>query len=328
MKSLLDIQQDIRKLENSLKDIAESIKAISSDIEIIRTPEQDISIDFDMIKVLAKNINYGKHPISEINDKSEQQTYIEMLINIVRFDIDREVTVNRLTFIQWMLNQTEIEYRLEDLYKNSVKMSDKMYCEHLQEISENYKEYFVLDALIIANIAGTANMEIQNYIADVASIIGVDSKNLHKLALIARVVLCKNFVGMDKKDIIVFLNNIEAFECYILKNYLRNIVVCLKSDYYETFCWKKEHLDRVKAGDVIITYTLSDRTIARLLDSTYSSNGPTRKSLGNLYSEKEIISPVGGTLYQFVYKNTLYGVIAHEEDNTDSIREWVEYKSS
>ena len=327
MKSLLDIQQDIRKLENSLKDIAESIKAISSDIEIIRTPEQDISIDFELIKVMAKNINYGKHPISKINDKSEQQTYIEMLINIVRFDIDREVAVNRLTFIQWILNQTEVEHGLEDLYKNSVKMSDKLYLESLQQISESYKEYFMLDALITANIAGTANMEIQRYVADIASIIGVGLKNLHKLALIARVVLCKNFVGMDKKDIIVFLNNIEAFECYILKNYLRNIVVCLKSDDYRTFCWKKEHLSRVKAGDVIITYTLSNIAIDILLHSTYS-NVPTIKALGNLYSEKEIISPVGGTLYQFVYKNTLYGVIAHEEDNTDSIREWVESKNS
>ena len=172
MKSLLDIQQDIRKLENSLKDIAESIKAISSDIEIIRTPEQDISIDFDMIKVVAKNINYGKHPISKIDDKSEQQTYIKMLINIVRFDIDREVAVNRLTFIQWLLNQTEIEYGLEDLYKNSIKMNDKLYLEDLQELSEDYREYFVLDSLIIANIAGTANMEIQRYVADIASIIG------------------------------------------------------------------------------------------------------------------------------------------------------------
>lgn len=325
MKSLLNIQQDIRKLENRLKDITESIKAISSDIELIRTPEQDISIDFDMIKVLAKNIHYGKHPISKISDKSEQQTYIEMLINIVRFDIDREVTVNRLTFIQWMLNQTEIEYGLEDLYKNSIKMSDKLYCEHLQKISENYKEYFVLDSLIIANIAGTANMEIQRYVADVASIIGVASTELHKLAIIARVVLCKNFVGMDKKDIIVFLNNIEAFECYILKNYLRNIVVCLEADYYRTFCWKKEHLDRVKAGDVIITYILSNKTVAELYVRSCTSNDP---NIGDIYSEKEIISPVEGTLYQFVYKNTLYGVIAHEEDNTDSIREWVEYKNS
>lgn len=228
MKSLLDIQQDIRKLENSLKDIAESIKTISSDIVIFRTQEQDISIDFELIKVMAKNIKYGEHPISKINDKSEQQIYVEMLINIVRFDIDREVAVNRLTFIQWMLNQTEIEYGLEDLYKNSIKMSDKMYCEHLQKISENYKEYFVLDALIIANIAGTANMEIQRYVADIASIIGVDSKNLHKLALIARVVLCKNFKSISKDNLIIIQKTIMKFYYYISKGMKQEVLKSLR----------------------------------------------------------------------------------------------------
>lgn len=320
MKSLLDIQQDIRKLENSLKDIAESIKAISSDIEIIRTPEQDISIDFDMIKVLAKNINYGKHPISKINDKSEQQTYIEMLINIVRFDIDREVAVNRLTFIQWILNQTEVEHGLEDLYKNSVKMSDKLYLESLQQISESYKEYFMLDALITANIAGTANMEIQRYVADIASIIGVDLKKLHKLALIARVVLCKNFKSISKDDLIIIQATIMKFYYYISKSMkqevlesLRKIVVQLADSEVSNFSWKAKQRSDVTAGDIIATYNKETKGGFSLY--------------GTQYKNKKVVAPIDGVIFIFRDKNVNYGVISNKIDSKDSIKEWIKSKT-
>lgn len=321
MKSLLDIQQDIRKLENSLKDITESIKVISSDIELIRTPEQDISIDFELIKVLAKNINYDKHPISEINDKSEQQTYIEMLINIVRFDIDREVDVNRLTFIQWLLNQTEIEYGLEDLYKNSIKMNDKLYLEDLQELSEDYREYFVLDSLIIANIAGTANMEIQRYVADIASIIGVDSKNLYKLAILTKWILCRDFSKMTQVEINIVQNNYELCNYYI--SGLRYIAVCIKDDDYSTFYWKKEHLERVKAGDLIIKYTLRENKWVALVIAAEIKGSQYKPS-----REVFIKAPVDGILYCFEYKNVIYGVISQEEDNIDLIREWIANKNN
>ena len=317
MKSLLDIQQDIRKLENSLKDITESIKAISSDIEIIRTPEQDISIDYELIKVMAKNINYSKNPISKIDDMSEQQTYIEMLINIVRLDIDREVTVNRLTFIQWILNQTEIEYGLEALYKNSIKMSDKLYCEHLHKISENYKEYFVLDALIIANIAGTANMEIQLYVADIASIIGVDSKNLHKLALIARVVLCKNFKSITKDDLRIIQATIWKFYYYISKSMkqellesLRNIVVQLADSEVSSFSWKAKQRSDVTAGDIIATYNKEIKVLNR-----------------TQYKNKKVVAPIDGVIFIFRDKNVNYGVISNKIDSKDSIKEWIKSKT-
>ena len=53
LKSLLDIQQDVRRLENSVRDIGESIKNIYSDIDELRNADNSTDIDFSKIEVLA-----------------------------------------------------------------------------------------------------------------------------------------------------------------------------------------------------------------------------------------------------------------------------------
>ena len=49
MKSLLEVQQDIRSLEHSINDITDTIKAISSDIEDLRTANQNTDIDYSKL---------------------------------------------------------------------------------------------------------------------------------------------------------------------------------------------------------------------------------------------------------------------------------------
>lgn len=41
------------------------------------------------------------------------------------------------------------------------------------------------------------------------------------------------------------------------------------------------------------------------------------------YKSEEIKTPVSGVIFRFRNNNTNYGVIAHEQDNKDSIKSWV-----
>lgn len=68
MKSLLEIQQDIRSLEHSINDITDTIKEISSDIEDLRNANQNTDIDYSKIELLSKLITFGKHPIDKLDD--------------------------------------------------------------------------------------------------------------------------------------------------------------------------------------------------------------------------------------------------------------------
>ena len=100
MKSLLDVQKDIRNLESSINDITYSIRNISSDIEDLRTVNQNRDVDYLKIESLAKQIPFRKHPLVKIDDDRVCKVYLELLLNIVRLDFEEEITLNRLVFIQ------------------------------------------------------------------------------------------------------------------------------------------------------------------------------------------------------------------------------------
>lgn len=228
MKSLLDIQKDIRKLESNVKDITNSIKNINLDIQNIRNSSEEAELDFSKIEILAKKLNFGKHPLSKIKHLGICGVYLQMLLNIVVLDSNEEITINRLVFIQWLKIQSHIECSLEDLYKESLKMQKKSYQELVNKIPQNYKEYFVVDALIVANIAGNANEAIYQYIADIISILEISLEKVKELALISRVVLSQNINEIDQDELRIIIHSIEEYDHYIKNNIQREIIETLR----------------------------------------------------------------------------------------------------
>ena len=90
MKSLLEVQQDIRNLELKLKSISEDVRGVYADIDDIRNSEQDTGIDYAALEILSKNIPFSKHPIEKLKDSWLRQIYIELLLNIVFLDDEKK----------------------------------------------------------------------------------------------------------------------------------------------------------------------------------------------------------------------------------------------
>jgi|BioPla2DNA2_1021312.scaffolds.fasta_scaffold28538_3 hypothetical protein len=316
MKSLLDIQQDVRKLENSVQEIVESIKNVSADIDNIRNSSEGAALDFSKIEVLAKQIDFGKHPLDKLKDGHICQVYLEMLLSIVQLDSDEEVTINRMVFIQWLQIQARIDWTLEDLYKDSFKIDKKSYFEFVDLIPKKYKEYFFVDALIVANIAGNANEEIYEYIADIVTILGISERSIKELALVARLALSQRIDGIGREALEVLQDKAKGYSHYFKSEFtedsqkaLRVIVVELHDNVAKNFKWKVQQQQKVQRGDVIATYQKEKKSRGY----SYIKN----------YELEEIRASVPGTIFQFRNNNTYYGVIAHEEDNKDSIKAWV-----
>ena len=55
LKSLLDIQQDVRNLESNVQEITKRIKALNSDIADIRNAEDNAEYEFHINDLLATN---------------------------------------------------------------------------------------------------------------------------------------------------------------------------------------------------------------------------------------------------------------------------------
>lgn len=305
MKSLLDIQHDIRNLENTMRHIAQVTRDIDSDIEQLRNSAQNMDVDFSKIEVLAKQIPFCKHPLRELSDEHTCRIYIKMLLNIVRLDTETETNINRLIFIEWLRVQARIDVSLEELFKDCYKITSDSYHDLAEIVHNMYQQFFIVDALIVANICGTANREIYEYIAELCGILGIDREWLRILSSVAHIALCQSFKDINKKDIYPILNHAPLFKCYI-ENIHKQIlesqrVIALEiSGEVTNFKWKAGQKQKVKKGDVIALYKGRWNTSELCIEATCS-----------------------GTLFQFKYNCTRYGVISHKTDDIEWIKEWI-----
>lgn len=317
MKSLLDIQQEVRRLENSVRDISESIKNIYSDIEELRNMDSSMDIDFSKIKVLAGRFGFRQHPLAKLEDGRLCQLYLEMLLNIVRLDPEQEAVINRLVFIQWLQIQANIDWSLERLYADCFRMDKTEYYEFADKLTRKYRESFIVDALITAYIAGALNGDIMEYITEQSTVLGVDRGRLRILSVTARVVLSQSIRGMSKSDIDGFLKCVRSYRHYVdgyvieetVKN-LRDIAVEVRDEDCSDFVWKAQQMSMVKKGDVIAVCRVKVR--------------PQRLSTQYAYKYKELKATSAGMLFQFRDQKTYYGVIGHESDNKEAIKAWVQ----
>lgn len=316
MKSLLEVQQSVRELENKVADVTESIKEIYTDIDEMRNGNQNTDIDYSKIEIVAKQIDFGKHHLDKLNDGRACQIYLEMLLIIIRMDFETKTTMDRLIFIQWLLIQSRIDWSLEELVKDCYKIKKDSYHEFVDIIPKKYRENFMVDALIVANIGGTANKEILEYLAGLSAVLGIDKETIRILSLLSRIVLCQNIEFINKKYKYEVRKHAKDYRFYVGTkmfekgcNAQREIVIELSDDDVQNFKWKVKQMQKVEKGDVIATYRKAEKRTG----FSFSIN----------YFTEEIQAPLNGTIFEFRDRGINYGVIAHENDNKDSIKAWV-----
>ena len=318
MKSLLDIQQDVRNLENILHDVQGKIKTIGNDIDGLRTENQNMNIDYSKIEILSKQLTIGKHPLGKLKDDKIKRTYIEMLLSIVRLDSDEEVTLNRLVFIQRIQADSGIGLSLEDLYKDSFKISLDSFYDMVEIIPVNQREWFVVDSLVVAYLGGAANAEISEYIVGIFTLFGINKERMKTLSLVARVALSQGKGKMKKAEMDEFLICAKSFKHYINPDVLQKIIISQRKIVVEfpvseviDFKWKVQQREKVKKGELIATYNVANHE---------RGNGVV---FITGYKVVEVVASDAGTIFQFMDNWTYYGVISHESDDKDSIKAWV-----
>lgn len=305
MKSLLDIQQDVRNLESNVQEITKRIKALNSDIADIRNAEDDAGYDFHKIELLAKKIPFDEHPLTWLKSSGSGicQAYLELLLALVQLDSEEKATIDRMVFIQWLQMKSGIVLSLDDFYKNALKMNRKRYFELLELICGKYREYFIVDALIVSNITGAVNRAMYEYIADIAAVFEISLQEVKRLALIAKITLKqeeKNLGEEQKKFILAHGNEYGYYISEVINRIRRNLAVKVNWENVADFYWEKSTGEKIKVNDVLAYYyTLDD------------------------CREHEIRATVSGRIFAFRNKNTYYGVISDENDNLAAIMKWV-----
>lgn len=307
MKSLLDIQQDVRNLESNVQEITKRIKALNSDIADIRNAEDDAEYDFQKIKLLARKISFEEHPLGWLKSAGPGicQAYLELLLALVQLNPEEKAAIDRMVFIQWVQMKSGIVLSLDDLYKNTLKMDRKRYFELLELICGKYREYFIVDALIVSNITGAVNRAMYEYIADIAAVFEISLQEVKRLALIAKITLKqeeKNLGEEQKKFILDHENEYSYYISDVINRIRRNLAVKVNMENVSGFWWVRSTGEKVKVNDVLACYDTDE---------------------GDEYLEHEIRATVSGRIFAFRNKNTYYGVISDENDNLAAIMKWV-----
>lgn len=337
MKSLLDIQQEIRELEKNMSSLTNDLKSIQSDIENMRNTSPDTGIDYSKIEVLAKQIPFKNHPLGQLQNDSASQSYLEMLLNLVRLDEDRDATINRMAFVQWIQMKSKTNWTLEELYKDSFNITKESYYNFSEAITGKYRDYFMVDALMAANLGGKVNREILEYLAELSGILGINKEELKELSLIAHIALSqKNNINNLKSDIIA---RISLFDNYmpngIIKKLLkreRNITVELKEYDAIKFVWYKNDGVLVQEGEIIGSVERSE--FERRFDSALSHERDDISyavSSGRLFQfenlkiykeEKNIWKAFSNQSNSYEDRN-VFGVIANEMDTKENVKNWL-----
>lgn len=307
-KSLLDIQQEIRELDGKVKDISAAIAEIYDEIDELRSDETD-SIDYETIRLMSRHLAFRNHPISRLNDAYACRIYLETLLSLVQADGGSEATVNRLIFVQWLLSQSKLGLRLEEVFKDSLKISSGTFAEAAELIPKEYRNHLILDALLTANICGQANNDVLIYVVNLCGILGIGKEQLRILSIMARGILQQDLSKLEMADLQQVLEQAENFKHYLNSDLLnaglraqRTIAVEAPDRTYSNFKWKVKQQGQVEKGDVIAVYGYGSRWS------------------GSSYAE--IKAPCAGTIFQFRNNCINYGVIAHESDDKDSIKAW------
>ena len=308
MKSLFEIQQEVRLLEQQVALVTKSITEIYKDIDSLRN-EEVVLIDYKKIYLLSTRIKFKDHPLGKLSDKKLCQAYIELLLRLMDFDKSVESTINRLVFVQWLAKQAKSELSLEELFKGALKRDLDNLIFVMESLPSAYKNQLIMDSLLLANICGKANEAILLCIGDLCGFFNVNKDKLKAFSIIAKSILQQDIEVINKDNLGNVTLYTKQFEHYFESDALlrgickqRRLVARINEHASYELGWKQGTGYYVNKGDVICTY---------------------RSFLKNKNDNKCIIeAPCEGKLYIFKDKSISYVVIHNEKDNLTDVKAW------
>lgn len=152
MEHLLEVQQQVRSLENDIRALDIKVQAVSESLNYIQSSEKKSGIDDERISLLAKNLPFGDYPLKDIKDNHIVKLYVTVLLNIAMQGTEQTKIPDQLIFVQWILQQMKIKKKLSDLLVDVYKINDATY-EELRKLPEDIKESLIVDMFIVSNLS-------------------------------------------------------------------------------------------------------------------------------------------------------------------------------
>lgn len=199
MKTISELQQEIRTMQIELNNISEHLTDIDNELLNYKDTGKSESV-YKKIYEIAEAIPVIEHPIINY-DYSVKNNYFAILILIAT--CENNINNNQLLFLQRMI-MADSQRTSIDLYMagvGSISPEDVIF-KIKDEIKKDMTDRLILDMLIIANMSSVKSRKTYEIIADIASLFAIDKETLTCLSQIATAIL--------KQDIMIIKREMKA----------------------------------------------------------------------------------------------------------------------
>lgn len=341
MKTLQELQQEVRVLEDDLRGLGTRLGQVAAGLDELRHAGDDSTgIDFDAVRFCAKQLDFTSHPLAE-RDPDTARLYLTVLLSLARFR--KEIDVNLLIFAQWILQQTKLQDTLSSLLLAGYDLGTKQLRELREHLGVNWAPMLTLDLLVGAGLSGPPDEKALEYIGELALLFQLDEDVVENMAAAARCSLRQSLEDEKKKKLVdlpgyakiywtkdmrnaVFAKQaakttaqVAATTAAVTASVLKGFGKALRSSgrhidmeekmgHGKEIFWTVSQGAQVKMGDPIALIQQWN-----ISDASYR----TRKAIAN-YT---------GKLFQIKRDNIVYGVVSvNSNDSLDEVSHWLDLK--
>lgn len=229
MKKLDEISINAKQLYEDLKDLEQSSKK-----------EKLNNIDFNYFRGAAKHNAFNEHILKNENEYI-QKNYLYLISSLLMFNNKEEVKNSQFLYIaRLVVGFSNKNLDIENIYANAMIMDGKQISDCIEAIKE-YKDVFVVDSLICANIEGKANDEILEYLSEIYFIMGVKYNEFNELLNLCNAIL----ENSSEKICEIEIRTIGRYRHHINKMFKEKV-------FYDL-----EDISKDEKGDILLlNYTL------------------------------------------------------------------------
>lgn len=229
MKKLDEISINAKQLYEDLKDLEQFSKK-----------EKLNDIDFNYFRGAAKHNAFNEHILKNENEYI-QRNYLYLISSLLMFNNKEEVKNSQFLYIARLVaGFSNKNLDIENIYSNTMIMDGKQISDCIEAIKE-YKDVFVVDSLICANIEGKANDEVLEYLSEIYFMMGVKYNEFNELLNLCNAILENSSERICKIEI----RTIGRYRHHINKMFKEKV-------FYDL-----EDISKDEKGDILLlNYTL------------------------------------------------------------------------
>lgn len=203
-----------RNYMKTIDDIQRELKSLASELEQLKESKNDSVPDIDFAKISAHGMRFPikNHPMKNC-DKHQQKCYLTLLLSIVNFD--KDVMVDTITFIHRIAYGMGYLKEGKDLSEEYLAAQALTFAQ-LDEMTKLFLKsdmrfMFIEECLILSGAFKKGRSKAFEYISELADMLVIKTDEMKVIANIAAVIVSRD----PKKYKLKQQNPYDFMECYL-----------------------------------------------------------------------------------------------------------------